>query len=376
MISAFEKANPSIKVQVEVSSWGEYWTKLQIQTAGGTAPDVFLMNAPSFVDYARKNLLHDLSPYIKRDNYSLDVFPKHLVELYQQDRKQYGIPRDFDTIALFYNKKLFDECGLDYPTADWTYEDLEAAAAKLTKDTNNDGRLDQWGILATSALQQMVAPLIWSNGGEIFDLSSSECLLDQPVAVETIQRITDWIRREKIAPSPSQAQSLGWAAFTTGKIAMEFNGPFMINTYKDITDFTWDVAPLPKGKKGRVTTLHGLSNVVYTKTKNPEAAWRLVKFLSDEHAQRYLAENKVAIPALQSVADEFFQFSLGENGKNCAEVFLNSLQYARMFPLAPNFNEWNTEYVRNIDLIFLGQATPSQNLKTLARKITEIINRH
>src|SRR5690554_4761764 len=377
MIASFAQENPSIEVEVEVAAWGEYWTKLQVQTAGGVAPDVFLINAPSFVDYMRRGMLLDLTPFIEEDKFSMSGYPETLVQLYQDPESgaQYGMPRDFDTIAMFYNKKLFDEAGVSYPTDDWTYDDMIEAAEKLTKDTNNDGRLDQWGILASSALQQMVGPVIWANGGEVFNEDLTECLLEQPAAEEAIQQIYDWVNEKHIAPTPAQAESLGWAAFATGKLAMSFDGPFMIALYQDVESFQWDVAPLPIGSAGRATTLHGLANVVFSETKHPEAAWKLAKYLSQDNAQKYLADNNIAIPALTVYSSDFFEKLPYGNGESCEEVFLNAVNYARMFPIAPHYNEWDTEYLRTMELVLLGQTTPARALPRLSQQITRIINK-
>ncbi len=124
--AAFEAENPDIKVDIQVVPWGNYWDKLQTAVAGGEAYDVFWMNGPNFPVYASNGVIMNLQDRVMSDALDTSVYPEALVNLYSLDGDLYGLPKDFDTIALYYNKDLFDAAGLDYPTADWTWDDLKA----------------------------------------------------------------------------------------------------------------------------------------------------------------------------------------------------------------------------------------------------------
>jgi multiple sugar transport system substrate-binding protein len=141
IVSDFEAANPGIKVNVEVSDWDAYWDKLKTQLAANNPPDVFAMDAPLFLDYQTRGVLANLQPFIDKNPDMLkDVYPQTL-EAYKTADGYYGLPRDFQTIVLFYNKDMFDAAGVAYPTADWTWEDVRTAAKKLTLDTNGTIRV-------------------------------------------------------------------------------------------------------------------------------------------------------------------------------------------------------------------------------------------
>ena len=106
------------------------------------------------------------------------------------DGTAYGIPRDFDTIALYYNKDLFDKAGVEYPTADWTWDDLRAAAEKLTvKEGDNT---TQWGTPRRMNGQQNWYNLIWQNEGEILNEDQTEALLDEAATCEALQFAGDF----------------------------------------------------------------------------------------------------------------------------------------------------------------------------------------
>lgn len=157
----FEAANPNITVESSIVPWAQYWQKLQTSTVAGTAPDVFWMNVPTFPKYANNGLLLNLSDYVAENNVDITKYPSTLIDLFTKDGNLYAIPENYDTIAMVYNKALFDEAGLDYPTADWTWDDLLAAAKKLTKDTD-DGK--QYGYMASYENQSGYYNFIASNG--------------------------------------------------------------------------------------------------------------------------------------------------------------------------------------------------------------------
>ena len=129
IISDFQKQNPNISVNIQLTPNADYWTKLQTAATAGTAPDVFWMNGPNFQLYASNG---QLAP---NDLVKTSDYPKALVDLYSYQGKVYGAPKDFDTVGVWYNKKLFDAAGVAYPKAGWTWDDLKAAAKALTGKT-------------------------------------------------------------------------------------------------------------------------------------------------------------------------------------------------------------------------------------------------
>src|SRR3954469_3555393 len=129
---AFTAANPNIKVNVDVSDWDAYWDKLQTALAGGAAPDVFAMDGPLFPDYQSRDVLLNLKPMIERDGYDLtQLADQGVADFKTDDGGQYGIPRDLNTIVLYYNKAMFDAAGIPYPDDTWDWAKLRDAAKQL-----------------------------------------------------------------------------------------------------------------------------------------------------------------------------------------------------------------------------------------------------
>src|SRR6476646_3569924 len=134
IVDAFHVANPKITVKVTVSDWDTYWDKLSTGIAGGDAPDVFAMDGPLFPDYQSRDVLLDLKPYIDRDGYDLGQLADQAVaDFTTADGGQYGLPRDLNTIVLYYNKDMFDAAGIPYPDDTWDWAKLRDVAKQLTK---------------------------------------------------------------------------------------------------------------------------------------------------------------------------------------------------------------------------------------------------
>lgn len=142
LITLFEKQNSDIKVNFQSESWGAYWDKLQTLLAAGDAPDVFLLGASYVVDFYDVGAIKDLTPFIKKDNFDLSDFFDPPKRVFSFNGDLYGLPRDINTIDLYYNKNLFDEAGVFHPNKNWTWQDIVEKGKKLTRDLDGDGNPD------------------------------------------------------------------------------------------------------------------------------------------------------------------------------------------------------------------------------------------
>ena len=147
-------AKTGVKVQINVITWVEYWTLLEAGAMGGEMPDVFWMHINEAQKYMRGDILLNLNDYIAKDDaIDLNNYYEGIVDIYSLDSNQFALPKDHDTIALLYNKAIFDKYGVEYPNDNWTWDDYAAAAAKLQEAGKADGiygtKSDLWGNLST-----------------------------------------------------------------------------------------------------------------------------------------------------------------------------------------------------------------------------------
>ena len=339
VVKGFEALNPDIKVTVEVADWDSYWEKLRVQMAGGTPPDVFAMDAPLYRDWQSRNVLLNLSPYLDANPALLDGVYPITMEAYKTAEGIFGLPRDFQTIVLYYNKDMFDAAGLAYPDDTWTYADLRANAAKLTLDKDGDGTTDQWGFWDGGYdLEPFWGSLVWAHGGEIVDLVAAKTLIDSPEALAGFQVLADMWLVDKSMPTEQQLAQYGWDGFLSGVSAMGVSGHWSVPEYSAVT-FKWDIAPMPIGPAGRATGVNSAGFVIAKDSKNPDAAWEFVKYAFSDLGQTELAKIGLAIPVRQSVAES--PAYLDQATKIDHSLYVKSLEYAHLKPVFKGYEEWS-----------------------------------
>lgn len=348
IIAAFEAEHPNINVEPQVVPWGDYWTKLQTAVAGGEAYDTFWMNGPNFPVYASKGILLDLQPLIDADAVDMTKYPQSLVDLYSYNGSTYALPKDFDTIGLFYNKDLFDQAGLAYPDDTWTWENLAEAAAKLT---NADEGV--WGFGSTLEGQSNLFNFIFQNGGRLFNDDNSAVVVDEPAACDALQYAYSFIA-DGSSPDGATMASLSPTEqlFPGGKLGMITTGSWMVKAYAE-TDLNIGVAPLPQGAQ-RATIVHGLGNVVWAGTQHPQEAWEWVKFLGSEQAAQIQAETGTVIPAYAGMQEVWVNAVPDMD----LQVFVNGLDYSVPYPSVQQGTEWETKMIEVLTEVWNGNMAP------------------
>jgi multiple sugar transport system substrate-binding protein len=365
---AFHDANPAITVDVDVSDWDAYWTKLQTGLAGGAAPDVFAMDGPLFPDYHARDVLLDLKPYIDKDGYDLtQLADQGVKDFTTSDGGQYGLPRDLNTIALYYNKAMFDAAGIAYPDDTWDWAKLVDTAKQLTK--TDGGKTTQWGFYTeTTDMENYWSELVWQNGGDIMAPDNKTTVLDTDQAAGGIQFLQDLIWKDKVMPDPAVSAETG-DAFEQGQAAMAANGSWQVATF-DAAGFAYGVAPLPSGPAGRFTSVNPTGAVVYKGSKAPDAAWEFVKYLASPAAQQQLMTLKASIPVNKEVLAG--PYSSSWDG---AKVFADSLSYAKLKPSFKGYDEFTTTLQNELDTNVFNAAnkTAKEALASVVPALNDIL---
>ena len=359
----FHAANTGITVKMDVSDWESYWTKLDTLFAGGTPPDVFAMDAPLYLDWQSRDVLLNLQPYIKKTSGFLDNFYAQPLEGYKVSDNYYGLPRDFQTIVLFYNKDMFDAAGMAYPTASWTWEDLRAAAKQLTLDKNGDGIADQYGFSCDLWDMELCwSEAIWAYGGNVINADHTKTQLGEPQARQAWQLFHDMMFVDKSMPDTIAAGEYGGDLFQAGVVALWPMGHWAVPGYAEV-EFQWDVAPMPAGPAGQATSVNSAGFVVAKASKNPDASWKFIQFALSQTGQTRLTELGFAIPVLKSVAESsvFLQAKVGERTIN-QQTFLDALKYAKVKPIFKGYTLWADAIGNGMATIWTGEAELNSTL--------------
>jgi multiple sugar transport system substrate-binding protein len=372
IVADFEAQNPNITVNVEVSDWDAYWEKLKTMLAASTPPDMFAMDAPLYLDYQSRGVLKDLQPYLDQNPDLLKgVYPQTL-EAYKLPDGYYGLPRDFQTIVLFYNKDMFDAAKVPYPTADWTYDDLRAAAKQLTLDTNGDGKIEQYGFYSDLWDMELVwSEAIWAYGGDIISADHTKTLIGEPAARQAWQVFYDMMFTDKSMPDTTTAAQFGGDPFQAGAAAMTTIGHWAVPGYNTVS-FKWDVAPMPKGPAGAATSVNSAGFVVAQGSKHPDESFEFIKFVLSSAGQTRLTELGFAIPVLKAVAES--DTFLKQPGPGIDQkVFLDSLAFAHMKPVFKGYDEWSAAVGDGMAVIWTGEQPLDPTLDEVVVAADEVL---
>jgi multiple sugar transport system substrate-binding protein len=293
-----------VKATIQVVDWNDYWTLLEAGASGGELPDVFWMHSNQAQKYMENDMLLDLTDRIaSSDKIKLDDYYEGITNLYNLDGKQYAVPKDIDTIALWYNKTMFDECGVDYPDDTWTWDTFAEAAAKLTTD-------DHWGYaIAPGNNQDSFYNMIYSMGGYVISDDKKTSGYDDPNTIKAMEFVTDLVHKGYCPDLATISESGADALFQAGKVAMVTQGSWMLAAFKDneYTHDNCDVAVLPytNTPDDRVSIYNGLGWAAAANTKNPDAAWSLIEYLGTKEAQIKQAQLGVTMAAYKGVSDDW-----------------------------------------------------------------------
>jgi multiple sugar transport system substrate-binding protein len=329
-IAAFKVHFPNITVEPQIVPWADYWTQLQTAVSGGKTFDVFWINTASLPVYASVDALLPITSIVGEGGIDPAQLPAPLVASYAWEGVQYGLPRDFDTIALFYNKDMFDAAGVAYPDETWTWETFRSVSEQLT---NKDSLI--FGAGLQTSWPENYYNFIWQNEGRLLNDDMTASLIGEPPAAEAIAYLTEFFTSE-LTPSIAIQQSnpVADTLFPAGQVALLPGGSFRAGTYAK-AEANIDVAPLPQGKK-RATAIHGLANVIWVKTESPGAALEWVKFLAGEEGETILGESGATIPALAGLAETWTNANPDMN----LQVFIDATEYAVSVENPPVGFQW------------------------------------
>lgn len=306
LASAYEEKNPGVSIEVQVTSWDEYWTKLEAAAESNQLPDIFWMHTNEILKYADYGMLADLTDLYDDENpsYYADHFSDiSLDNAKGSDGRVYGVPKDKDSVALIYNREMFGAAGVSYPDESWTWDDLTKASATIYE------KLGKYGYLAYGDDQLGYWNFVYQAGGYILNEDKTRAGFTEP---GTKKAMEFYISLQKNDWCPDQnyfAQTNPGTAFMSEQGAMYLEGNWnfksLLENNRDMIG-KWDVAVLPKCPDpvkgdGRASISNGLCYSTGAKGKNLAYAKDFLKFLGSEEGQRLQGESGVAIPAYEGL---------------------------------------------------------------------------
>ena len=253
LVAAFEAAHPEIDVTLtHIPSAGDYSAKLVTDFAAGTPPDVSLLNYRRVPAFAAAGQMEPLGPYLdKSELIAREDFYPITIDAFTWQGDILCIPQNVSSLVVYYNRDLFAAAGVAEPADDWTWDDFVTTAVTLTRDSDGDGTIDQYGAGIEPSLYRL-APFVWQNGGRLVDdpanptqlgltrLPSLQAL-EWFVALQTVHHVVPDRTAEAAIDSETR--------FIQGTTAMFFDSRRGTPTFREAADFDWDIAPCRAARK-------------------------------------------------------------------------------------------------------------------------------
>jgi multiple sugar transport system substrate-binding protein len=363
----FQKENPGIITKYEPVTGQAFFEKILTQLASGTEPDVYFMRDFTLPEFITRDAFLPLDEFIRKDpGFDLNDFYPALVDAYRYDGKIYGLPGSFTTGVIYYNKNILSSEGLKSPL-DLSWENLLKYGKNLQK--TNGGIVSQFPLVLE---YYDWVTLIFQNGGKFFNEDNTRCVINSVQAIEAITFMKDLIKKYHYVPNTTDLQqSQADQFFMLGRCGLFTGGRWYSTTFRTITSFEWGIMPMFHGKK-RATRLDSHAWVISKRTKHPEAAWKLVKYLTGKEGNGKMVSVGDSVPTHKSDLEKFIR----ANPEN--QVFIDSLSYSYPAKKIMNprltWSEMNQIINTEFDLFILDKQDAGSTLLNIETRVNRAIS--
>jgi multiple sugar transport system substrate-binding protein len=343
LIAEFEALNPGVTVDFEALPPDQYWPRMSAMAAANNLPDVFYMSSGFITEWYQNGLLANLQPFV--DELDLDDYFTGALSVARFPDPDAGalhaVPINWVGPVLYYNATAFDEAGLAYPSAEWTWDDFLAAAQALTIDKNGNGRIDQYGYWVYGRYAQ-VEPWIYMNGGRLLNEARTR-VEPNDAAIETLQFLSDLVNVHGVAPRPQEMEGIRQQdVFPLGIAAMWVDGSWNISNNRSIIgdQFTWDIALIPTGPSttDRIGYTWPDMLAVGANSQHQDLAWAFVEFMTgpSRGASSFLGGT---VPFYRPTAESEAWLERDQQPAS-KHVILELGQLPSRTSFTPNWSEW------------------------------------
>ncbi|RNA66643.1 ABC transporter substrate-binding protein [Alteribacter keqinensis] len=341
----------------------DYYTAIQTRIAGGNAPDIFYLSQEWVATYADSDVLLDITEFAENDpDLDLDSYYEAPLETATYDGQLYGLPWVSQPVIMYYNVDLFDEAGVEYPDNTWDWDQFREAAKELTKDTNDDGRIDQWG--TTTHGWPPTHQWIWTMGGDVIT-EDGEVVLDSPESIEGLEILNNILHDDEIIPAANTIEQQGLAEmFKAGRIGMFMGGA--ADDLDRVEGLNVEATVVPHGEE-RATFNWIASMVASSKTEDPETAYKALRDMTEAiHTWKI-------VPPDSRLADQILDIEPRKT-ESAVEAMNESMEYARGFTGHPKQQQIDTILWDSLtSQLIAGNGTPEELAKETAEQLRDLL---
>lgn len=355
LIRAFEEDEPEISIQlVEASDREDLIARLSTSIAGGSPPDLFLMNYRFYGQFAAREALEPLEEYLEEsDQFSIGDFYPQAVDAFRWDGRITCMPQNISSLVVYYNRDLFERFQVPTPTDEMGWNEFLSLAQQLTRDANgrpvrgadpdaaqpNTARAEIYGLGVEPSLIR-IAPFVWSNGGELVDDQEhpTRFTFETPAAKSALDQFFQLRSLYGVLPSDVEVEAEDdETRFVNGRMAMLLESRRLVPALRQAAKFDWDVAALPRHQQP-ASILHSDAYCMTKASQAKDAAWRFVEYALGPEGAPVIARTGRTVPSLRSVAESDAFLDPRQKPRN-AKVFLDAVSTIRNVPTVSTWPE-------------------------------------
>jgi multiple sugar transport system substrate-binding protein len=355
LIRSFEEAEPDIDVQlVEASDREDLIARLSTSLAGGSPPDLFLMNYRFYGQFAAREVLEPLEPYANESEaFELADFYPQAVDAFRWDGEVVCLPQNISSLVVYYNRDLFKRFKVPVPRNRMQWADFVNLASQMTRDKNgqpvvgadpdmprpNTAPAEIYGLGVEASIIRL-APFVWSVGGELVDDEEkpTRFTLDSPEAKHAMSEFFRLRTLHGVVPTDEEVESEDdESRFANGRLAMLLSSRRSVPTFREAAKFDWDIVSLPVFVKP-AGILHSDAYCMTKASDSKDAAWRFVEYALGPEGAPVVARTGRTVPSLRSVAESDAFLDASQKPAN-SRVFLEGIEHIRRVPTISTWPE-------------------------------------
>lgn len=377
-IRKFEKSHPGVKIYYESGiRKADYSEWLSRKVLSGKTPDMFMILPDDLYRYASLDVIENLNQKMEGDGkFKKEYFFKTVLQMGQYRQGQYALPYETVPTLMFVNKTLLEQEGIQVPSADWTWEDLEAISEKVTKDTNGDGVIDQFGTYNYTWKEAA-----YSNGAELFDADGEKAYFSGDrvgEAVKFVQRLEEQNGGSTVTQDDFDSGRVAFMPLSFSDYRTYKTYPYKIKKY---TSFQWDCTRMPAGPTGGNTSeVDTLMMAMSKRSKHQDLAWEFIKLLTaDSEIQREVMRMSQGASVLKYVTGSSFAGSVIRQEMDVDErvidyeLLRDVLETGKVKPRFPKYSEAMALAENRIREIYKNEKNVDSALKIFQRDITKFL---
>jgi len=372
----FQAENPGIKIRTEPVPLAQRDVRFTTAIRAGRGPDVFALDANPVRQYVAEGWVRDLTSYIAKEGpeYLKDFYPKTL-EPVTVGGKTWGIPKNTVAMVMVYNERLYKQAGIAAPPATW--EEFREVAAKLT------GK-DRWAftlVLAPAGFDLRVSSVFRSFGADFLTPDWKHSAVNTPEMRKAFNYVLDMIASGVVPPGVAQVDANGARRLLANEqIAMAIDSTWTLPEVSDMNPKLdgWNVLkmapiPVPAGTNPKVrTTLYEKSLFINKNTPHPDAAWKLIKFMTDDKRMRKWFDDNAMLSTRISVNQGYDKIAKADY----ANLVAGQIAEGDFLPLIPEWPEIQETFRQNLQAAVAGTKTRDQALTDAHTAIEAILARN